>query len=284
MKKNLYRFFVLLICATAISQSFAKAPLPNKANKTKVRKKVKKKEEPYVKFKRTYTGTVEAYNLNLRIKPSTLYTVVGRASDGEKLEIVGKKGVWLQAKAPENVEVWVSKRFVKDNKITTKVNLRGGPSINHQIYAVAPRGMPVAVVNDKRSDWVQIKPPPNIYVWVSGQYVSFSSADKREMINETAIVKNHFKKKIIPLDYINIPPQKYSGTGIIGIISENQFGLKYALCNVKNRNKIIAYLKVSDGLGKKYFEKVTIVSGNRRWVRGWTTPIIEVKSLKLKKK
>ncbi|UDQ96530.1 SH3 domain-containing protein [Lentisphaerota bacterium WC36G] len=285
MKRKLHQLIVTFICLTATLQSFANTPSAKKAeNKKKSVSKAKKKEEPYVKFQRAYKGIVEAYNLNLRIKPSTLYTAVGRASDGDKLEVIGKKGAWLQIKAPENVEVWVSKKFVKDGKITTKVNLRGGPSINHQVYAQAPKGMPVSVVNDKRSDWVQIKPPPNIYVWASGSYISFSASDKREMANETAIVKNKVSKKIIPLDYMSIPPEKITTTGVIGVITENQFGLKYALCDAKNRNSIIAYLKIDSAKGKKFFEKVAIVSGTRRWVKGWTTPIIEVNSLKEKKK
>ncbi len=281
MVKKLRYLLIALSCMAVSVSSFAKKPTNEKS---KTVKKSVKKEEPYVKFKQTYTGTVEAYNLNLRIKPSTLYTVVGRVKDGDVLKIVGSKGIWLQVKAPSSVEVWVSKRFVKDNKITTKVNLRGGPSINHQIYAIAPRGMPVAVVNDKRTDWVQIKPPPNTFVWVSKQYVSFLPTAKRDMANEIAGIKGLVNQKIVPLDYINVPAEKITQTGIIGIITANKFGLKYALCDAKDRNNILAYLKISESSGKKFFEKLTTIQGSRRWVRGWNCPVIEVKSLKLKKK
>ncbi len=281
MIKKLHYLLVALICMAVSVSSFAK---PLLKEKTKTVKKSVKKEEPYVKFKQKYTGTVEAYNLNLRIKPSTLYTVVGRVKDGEKLEVVGNKGIWLQVKAPDSVEVWVSKRFIKDNKITTKVNLRGGPSINHQIYAIAPRGMPVAIVNDKRTDWVQIKPPPNTFVWVSKQYVSFSPTAKRDMANEIAGIKGLVNQKIIPLDYVSVPAEKITQTGIVVILTANNFGLKYALCDAKDRSKKLAYLKITEASVKKFFGKLTTIQGDRRWVRGWTCPIIEVKSLKLKKK
>ena len=281
MIKKLHYLLVALICMAVSVSSFAK---PLLKEKTKTVKKSVKKEEPYVKFKQKYTGTVEAYNLNLRIKPSTLYTVVGRVKDGEKLEVVGNKGIWLQVKAPDSVEVWVSKRFIKDNKITTKVNLRGGPSINHQIYAIAPRGMPVAIVNDKRTDWVQIKPPPNTFVWVSKQYVSFSPTAKRDMANEIAGIKGLVSQKIVPLDYVSVPAEKITQTGIVVILTANNFGLKYALCDAKDRSKKLAYLKITEASVKKFFGKLTTIQGDRRWVRGWTCPIIEVKSLKLKKK
>ena len=242
------------------------------------KKKSAKIEQPYVKFDREYKGTVvEAYRLNVRVKPSTLYSTVASLRDGDTVTAVGRKGQWLQIKAPANTEVWLARQYVVNNKLTANVNLRGGPSVNHQKYGTAPRGMIVTIVDDKREDWIRIKPPENIFTWVSAAYINFTPEDIAAIEASVNSKKQSLIKNPVALDFVKGSSRNTRQKGMLVATQNNSTAIKFAICQKRNkRYKPVAYLIGKENELKKYTNKNITVTGRLRWVKGWSTPVIEV--------
>lgn len=59
------------------------------------------------------TVTVTARSLNVRSSPGTDAAVVGRARRGDRLEVIGESGEWLEVRAAASLAGWVHGRYVR---------------------------------------------------------------------------------------------------------------------------------------------------------------------------
>ena len=57
--------------------------------------------------------TVTARSLNVRAAPGTDAAVVGKARRGDRLEVVGERGEWLEVRAAATSAGWVHRRYVR---------------------------------------------------------------------------------------------------------------------------------------------------------------------------
>jgi len=57
--------------------------------------------------------TVTARSLNVRSAPGTDAAVVGKARRGDRLEVVGERGEWLEVRAAATSAGWVHRRYVR---------------------------------------------------------------------------------------------------------------------------------------------------------------------------
>jgi hypothetical protein len=57
--------------------------------------------------------TVTARSLNVRSAPGTDAAVVGKARRGDRLEVIGERGEWLEVRAAASLAGWVHGRYVR---------------------------------------------------------------------------------------------------------------------------------------------------------------------------
>ncbi len=117
-------------------------------------------------------GVVNVKKLNVRIRPTTKYSITGVLNKGDKVNILKREGDWYMISAPSNSSVWVSKPFIEQNTITKRVNLRCGPSVAFMKYTAVNPGMKVKVLDDSQDNWVKIAPPNGLAAYVSTQFVT----------------------------------------------------------------------------------------------------------------
>lgn len=117
-------------------------------------------------------GVVNVRKLNVRIRPTTKYSITGVLNKGDKVTILKREGDWYMISAPKNSAVWLSRPFIKGDTITKRVNLRCGPSVAFMKYTAVNAGLKVKVLDDSREDWVQIAPPRGLAAYVSTQFIT----------------------------------------------------------------------------------------------------------------
>jgi SH3-like domain-containing protein len=117
---------------------------------------------------------VTADNVNLRAKPQLENSeVLGQAHYGDQLAAREVGEEWIAVAAPAHVELWVNKSYVQQPQNTIgarRVNVRAGPSINHNIVETLELGTPVTPL-EERQDWLRIAPQPSTQVWIHRDFV-----------------------------------------------------------------------------------------------------------------
>lgn len=237
------------------------------------------------------TGTVNATRLNVRVKPSSKFSVVAGLNRGEKVEIIGKEGDWYRIKAPENASVWVASPFIKDGKVEKEVHMRAGPSIAYSSYGTLPVGTAVNVINDKVENWLKISPPKGTVAWVSSKYIILPKEEKKENVIDSSALKaeetasgavegSEKKDKGTELPFIEGSEKSVAVEGILLPLDPSAKYVTHALATkVKEEYFPVCYLH-SDKFNLKLWEKRKIrVKGNQKWVKGWKRPVVEIERI-----
>lgn len=125
----------------------------------------------------TVEGIVVKAPLNVRAGDGMKYTVVAKLAMKNPVTVKAVRDEWLEIDAPENVRVWVLERYIKNNKLTTNVNLRSGPGTSYEAIGSGKRNTPVEVTGKPTSSgWVQIKALPGVSVFVGRPAIEIPEA------------------------------------------------------------------------------------------------------------
>ena len=125
-------------------------------------------------------GSVSGNIVNLRAMPGTSYELLAKLKFGDKVQIMGEKGEWLQVPVPAGSPPWVSAKFLdKDGKVvSTQLRVRSGPTINHSDYHMLKRGDTVKKVGEPTKDgWQRIEVPAAAAGWVKKEFVKLDGAE-----------------------------------------------------------------------------------------------------------
>lgn len=131
--------------------------------------------------------------LNVRTGPSTSYDRIGTVTLGTVLPVQQQVQEWLLVKLPDGRSGWICgtyaelenagpsapKEETKGHKIVVDVsalNVRTGPSTDHAVIAVIPKGT-VAEILAEQDDWLQVRLNSGKVGWVAGWYVSVIPAE-----------------------------------------------------------------------------------------------------------
>ncbi len=120
-----------------------------------------------------YAGevTTTGHRVNLRARPESAAEILGQVEYGERLFVRAREGEWARIQPPEYLDMWVHRDFVEDGRVTvSKLNVRGGPGINHKIVAELNRFESVEV-RDEFGDWLRIAPVRDAEVWIHSDYI-----------------------------------------------------------------------------------------------------------------
>lgn len=104
----------------------------------------------------------------LRYQNADSIDVAGEVAAGQELTSMGPlEGVWVPVVPPEGISFWIYAELVRDGAIAAdKAQIRSGAGLSCKVVASAERGTPVTSCG-RLGDWLKIKPPPGLAVWVS---------------------------------------------------------------------------------------------------------------------
>jgi SH3-like domain-containing protein len=114
--------------------------------------------------------------MNMRTGPGTDQPVEWTLGSGYPLEVIGKKGEWLQVKDFEGSSGWVHRMttqktphvIVRANKGTDQqINVRREPSTSADIVAKANYGVVFKMVGTQGT-WIKVEHAQGVVGWVEG--------------------------------------------------------------------------------------------------------------------
>ena len=117
---------------------------------------------------------ITTHNINLRALPRLENSeVLGQAQYDDQLIAYEIGDEWVSVAPPPGTWFWVNKLYVQRPQNTigaTRVNVRAGPSINHNIVDTLELGANVEP-GDELGDWLKIAPPPSGRLWIHRDFV-----------------------------------------------------------------------------------------------------------------
>lgn len=119
--------------------------------------------------------SVRQPTVNLRAGPGTDTEVLWKLSQGYPLQVLDKKGDWLQVQDFEGDKGWVARSITANaphHIVKVKVaNLRAGPGTQHRVLGKASYGDVLRTVR-RQGDWVVVKlPKSGGQAWVASALV-----------------------------------------------------------------------------------------------------------------
>ena len=137
-----------------------------------------------------YWLRVTGERVNLRSRPDINSRIVGRVNTGDVLEAVGSEYNWHRVVPPPGVYSLVAAGYVErvgpDRgvvKVDTTLRVRVGSDVQpadpalSEVQAWLENGAEVQIIGELDADWLKIRPPPGVYVYVSGEYVEKITAE-----------------------------------------------------------------------------------------------------------
>lgn len=120
------------------------------------------------------TASVQGDQTSLRQRPDKTSTVVWELNNGFPVEIIKKKGDWVNVRDFENDSGWVHKsRISSKNHVIVKanrneeqsINIRSSPNTNSSTIGNAFYGVVFTVV-EKKDGWVKVKHDSGLTGWI----------------------------------------------------------------------------------------------------------------------
>jgi uncharacterized protein YgiM (DUF1202 family) len=111
---------------------------------------------------------VTAEHTNLRYQNADNVEIACVLPAGQELLVHGDiEGNWLPVTPPDDIHVWIYGELVRKGRVVRdKAQLRCGPGLSFKVVGSVNQG--VAIESRGRSgDWVKIKPPAGLLLWVS---------------------------------------------------------------------------------------------------------------------
>lgn len=133
-------------------------------------------------------GTVSVGTINVRGRAGYVGEVVTRLNKGDAVTILepvtlpnpkaGEPANWFKIALPANTPVWVHTSFVDPATQTIKpkrLNVRGGPSINHSVLGSLTQGTTVKEIR-RQGDWMEIEPTAELFAFVAADMIAHGQA------------------------------------------------------------------------------------------------------------
>lgn len=139
------------------------------------------------------TGTVTVTSLNVRSGASTSYSVLGKISKGEKVEILSSRDGWYKIEYGDNKTGWscddyISKNTTSGTVTTTSLNVRSGASTSYSILGKLGKDEKVEILSTNNG-WHEIQYSQNNTGWVSTDYITTTSDNASKDVAKTLNVK-----------------------------------------------------------------------------------------------
>ncbi|MBI1850620.1 MAG: SH3 domain-containing protein [Planctomycetes bacterium] len=148
-------------------------------------------------------GEITGESVNLRAQNSESAWSLRKLDKGEKVVILSESAGWMKVRVPLGYTCWVSKPYAEqggDGFVTLNadhVNLRPAPSSKQFPLAQLDKGTKMRFVSES-DEWVEVAAPPDLPVWVSGQFVKNlgpESSFSAELNRLTAEAERRYESK-----------------------------------------------------------------------------------------
>jgi len=115
--------------------------------------------------------------VSLRAAPELNAVLVDRAMSGDLLMLKdNSQSNWVGVTPPGDVDVWVNSEYIREDKVMpARLNVRSGPSLNHEVVGEVQQG-DLLTVRGEAGGWQRIAPPKTAVVWVSRKYAEVIGA------------------------------------------------------------------------------------------------------------
>lgn len=114
--------------------------------------------------------SVAREEVNLRSGPGTTYSTEWVLGRGFPLEVVGRRGDWLQVRDFENDKGWILRQLTGGTPyhiVKVKIaNMRSQPSTSSRIVGKVSYGDPVKTL-ERKSGWVKVQRDGGLRGWIS---------------------------------------------------------------------------------------------------------------------
>ena len=155
---------------------------------------------------------VTATSLNVRSGPSTSYSVIGKLSNGSKVEVISTSNGWSKIKY-NNQTGYVSSQYLSNTisssqpstttikyVTATSLNVRSGPSTSYSVIGKLSNGSKVEVISTSNG-WSKIK-YNNQTGYVSSQYLSDSISDSSNSTSSSVNKVISLAKSLLGKPYV----------------------------------------------------------------------------------
>ena len=184
----------------------------------------------------TTTKYVNTLSLNVRSGPSTSYSVIGKVSEGDKVEVISTSNGWSKIKYNGKTG-YVSSQYLSSSAApestttTTKyvntlsLNVRSGPSTSYSVIGKVSEGDKVEVISTSNG-WSKIKYNGKTG-YVSSQYLSSSVSDSSTSTSSSVSNVISLAKTLLGKPYVwgGQGPNAFDCSGLMTYIFKNGAGI-----------------------------------------------------------
>lgn len=127
---------------------------------------------------------VTAEHASLRLQNADTVEVACQVDAGQELTLLGPlEGTWVPVAPPEGVTFWIYAELVRQGRVVSnKAQVRSGAGLTYKVIGSLDRGLPVETLG-RLGDWLKIKPPPTLPLWISrAAVVPVSDNDPRQIV------------------------------------------------------------------------------------------------------
>ena len=142
--------------------------------------------------------------VNIRSRADLNSQIVGRASQGDVLESTGIDSGWYAIIPPPGVFSLVASQFIErvDDthgrvEVDTSLRVRVGSDIQPydpmlcEVQTHLQRGAEVEILGSVNTDWLKIKPPAGVHVYISGQFAEEISEEEARRLNAIRVAEDN---------------------------------------------------------------------------------------------
>jgi hypothetical protein len=254
--------------------------------------------------------------VSLRAAPKLNAVLLGRASLDETFTVLDNSNPeWVGIRAPERVNVWVSRQYVgpQGTVLPSRLNIRSGPSLSHGVLAVAERG-DVLTVRSELGEWLCVEPTTNTLAWISRQFTDIKKTE-RPLIhivpvkNKPAEVDDEKPAAATPAqadkvvaqpeinqvlvaaaDIVELPgvlepdpSQKQGVSALFSGILQPAGGRLYQLVDLETRTNVTCYVLGNLDQMKAFSGRALSLYGRTYWALGLDEPMMVPKKIEVRK-
>ena len=133
-------------------------------------------------------AVVKGHHVNCRARPLLSSEVIFQFEEGDKIQLLSKKGAWYAVKLPKEASVFVSKDLLRmvDGVIQVqgnRVHARSGPGRAYPVLGELKDG---EVIRTRRwvGDWAEIEPTELCSGWVHASFVALLNEEDQEIFHD----------------------------------------------------------------------------------------------------
>lgn len=158
-----------------------------------------------------YVGQISGEGVNVRAGQSANFERVCQLEKGDDVIVVDKQFSWYKIHLPDKASSYIHKQYVqylgqKTGGITAdKVNIRAGAGIHFTALGQLNKGETV-ILEEELEEWYRIRPVPGSYGWVTGEYITFKSADT--LAYQEALASRLPKEEVLEMITQDLPVEQ----------------------------------------------------------------------------